>query len=634
MTNKFFFSKAFWGFLLFLFFLLAYSLTLCPTVFWWDSGEFIANIAVLGIPHRPGFPIYILLGKFFSLPPFFNLALQINFLSALFSAFSLLVFYFAFFEILNLFFPRIAHKKTQATVSASAFLLVLGFTYSFWIQAVRAEVYSLSLLFFAVLLFSSLLYLKSCHLKYIYLFFFVLGLGLGNHHLSLLSTIPALFFLLLCSSPHNESVVRNSSFIINVRRLPLYLLFFLSGLSIYLYLPIRSISNPLLAWGDTQSLSGSASSVFALESLKNLNLNFLSNMGEKIFGTIYLFYDQLTLICFLISLLGMIFLAKHSKKFWIFLLLLIMGNCASVIFMTTEFISTNPDLHGYLLSSLFSLAFLYGLGVFFIMDGIKNHSSIIRHLSLVIFLLISFIPLSKHFTYANLSNNRIAHNYGYNTIHHLDSNSVLFVDNVNLSFILRELQYAEGTRRDVKIIERGLLSFNWYADQKRSEFGSTGKELKDLFSGIPDHLSGKALFYAILKKCLNQNTPTYMEFTEGDSDLVNYLIPSGYVFKLSEKRMDQIPEEILLSQKRWEKNGFFDLGDDKFQKDWDAKRVFALSFYRLGLFYEKRGMTSFALDKFEQVRKIDPHNKELLAKIKELRKDQRLSGMTNSDSSF
>ena len=634
MTNKFFFSKAFWGFLLFLFFLLAYSLTLCPTVFWWDSGEFIANIAVLGIPHRPGFPIYILLGKFFSLPPFFNLALQINFLSALFSAFSLLVFYFAFFEILNLFFPRIAHKKTQATVSASAFLLVLGFTYSFWIQAVRAEVYSLSLLFFAVLLFSSLLYLKSCHLKYIYLFFFVLGLGLGNHHLSLLSTIPALFFLLLCSSPHNESVVRNSSLVINLQRLPLYLLFFLSGLSIYLYLPIRSISNPLLAWGDTQSLSGSASSVFALESLKNLNLNFLSNMGEKIFGTIYLFYDQLTLICFLISLLGMIFLAKHSKKFWIFLLLLIMGNCASVIFMTTEFISTNPDLHGYLLSSLFSLAFLYGLGVFFIMDGIKNHSSIIRHLSLVIFLLISFIPLSKHFTYANLSNNRIAHNYGYNTIHHLDSNSVLFVDNVNLSFILRELQYAEGTRRDVKIIERGLLSFNWYVDQKRSESGSTGKELKDLFSGIPDHLSGKALFYAILKKCLNQNTPTYMEFTEGDSDLVNYLIPSGYVFKLSEKRMDQIPEEILLSQKRWEKNGFFDLGDDKFQKDWDAKRVFALSFYRLGLFYEKRGMTSFALDKFEQVRKIDPHNKELLAKIKELRKDQRLSGMTNSDSSF
>ncbi|MCK4385758.1 MAG: DUF2723 domain-containing protein, partial [candidate division Zixibacteria bacterium] len=105
MTNKFFLSKAFWGLLLFLFFLLAYTLTLCPTVFWWDSGEFIANIAVLGIAHRPGFPIYILLGKFFSFLPFFNLALKINFLSALLSAFSLLTLYFAFFEILDLFFP-------------------------------------------------------------------------------------------------------------------------------------------------------------------------------------------------------------------------------------------------------------------------------------------------------------------------------------------------------------------------------------------------------------------------------------------------------------------------------------------------------------------------------------------------
>lgn len=621
MKNKFFLSKTFWGFLLFVFFLLIYTLTLCPTVFWWDSGEFIANIAVLGIPHRPGFPIYILLGKFFSFLPFFNLALKINFLSALFSAFSLLTFYFAFFEILDLFFPGIAQKKNLATVAASSFLLVLGFTYSFWIQATRAEVYSLSLLFFALLLFLSLRYLKTRHLKYIYFFFFVFGLGLGNHHLSLLSTTPALFFLLLCSSAHDKSVIRHSSFVINLKRFPLYLLFFLLGLSIYLYLPIRSLNNPLLSWGDSESISGSASSVFALESLKNLNFDFFSNIGENVFGMIYLFYDQLTLVCFLISLLGMIFLAKYGKKILIFLLLLIIGNCASVIFMTTEFISTNPDLHGYLLSSLFSLALFYGLGIFFIIDGIRNDSSIIRHSSFVIFLLFSFIPLSKHFGYANLSNNRIAHNYGYNTIHHLDSNSVLFVDNVNLGFILREFQYGEGTRRDVKIIERGLLSFDWYADQKRNE-------LKDLLSGIPDRLSGDALFYAILKKCLDRNIPTYMEFTEGDSGFVNHLIPSGYVFKLSKKRIDQIPEEILLKQKEWEKNGFLDLNGDNFQRDWDAQRVFALSLYRLGLFYEKKGMISYALDKFEQVRKIDPHNEELIAKIGKLEKVQRLSEIT------
>jgi hypothetical protein len=627
VIKQFFFSKKFWGLFLFSFFLLIYIFTLCPTVFWWDCGEFIANIAVLGIPHRPGFPIYILLGKFFSFLPFFSLALKINFLSALFSAFSLLTFYFAFFEILDLFFPRIAQKKTQALVTASAFLLVLGFTYSFWIQSVRAEVYSLSILFFALLLFLSLRYLKTSHVKYMYLFFFLLGLGLGNHHLSLLSSTPALFFLLLYSSVDNKSVIHNSSLVMNLRRLPLYVLLLLLGLSIYLYLPIRSLSNPVLAWGNTRSISGSASFIFAFESLKNLNFDFLSNTEDKISGIIYLFYDQLTLVCFLISLLGMIFLARYGKRILIFLLLLIVGNCASVIFITTEFISTNPDLHGYLLLSFFSLAFLYGIALLFIMDRIRGCSFVIRHSSFVIFLLISFIPLSRHFAYANLSNNRIAYNYGYYTIHHLDSNSILFVDNVNLNFILRELQYAEKIKRDVKIIDRGLLSFDWYANQKR-------KELKDIFSGLSNHLSGDVLFYAVLKKCLDQNIPTYTEFTERDSSLVNYLIPSGYVFKLSKKRMDQISEEISINQKKWEKSIFFDLNDDNFQKDPDAQRVFALSLFRLGLFYEKRGMISCALEKFEQVRKIDLHNEELMAKIEELRKSQKLSGITNSNSSF
>jgi hypothetical protein len=616
------FSKKFWGLLLFSFFLLIYLFTLCPTVFWWDSGEFIANIAVLGIPHRPGFPIYVLLGRFFSFLPFFSLALKINFLSALFSAFSLLIFYFAFFEILDLFFPGMAKKKTPATVSASAFLLVLGFSYSFWIQSVRAEVYSLSILFFALLLFLSLRCLKTSHVKYIYLFFFLFGLGLGNHHLSLLSTIPALFFLLW-----SLSAVRNPSFAINLEKFILSALFFLLGLSIYLFLPIRSLSNPVLAWGNTRSISGSASSVFALQSLRNLNFSFLSNMGEKISGIIHLFYDQLTSVCFLISILGMIFLAKYAKRILVFLLLLILGNCASVIFVTTEFISTNPDLHGYLLSSLFSLAFLYGLGVFFVIHELGNRSSIIRHLLFAIFLLISLIPLSKHFTYANLSHNRMAHDYGYNTINHLDSNSVLFVDNVNLNFILRELQQAEKIRPDLKIIDRGLLSFDWYIDQKR-------KELKGLFSGIPDQLSGDALFRATLKKCLDQNIPTYMEFIERDSNLVDHLIPSGYVFKLRKNRIEKIPDEILSRQKKWEKNEFFDLNDDNFQRDWDAQRVFALSLYRLGLFYEKRGMISYALNKFEQVKKIDPYNEEITFKIEELKKTQRFSESTNSNLAF
>jgi hypothetical protein len=606
----------------FIFFLAVYTKTLCPTVFWWDSGELIANIAVLGIPHRPSFPIYVLLGRFFSFFPFGTFAFKVNFLSSFFASLSLAIFFKIFVETLNLFFPEMAKRKQLVMFSAFFFILVFGFTYSFWIQAVRAEVYSLNIFFFSLLLLLSILYVKDGNLKYIYLFFFLFGLGLGNHHLSLLSSAPALFFLLSTSS-----VIRHSSSVMHLKRFPLYVLFFLSGLSIYLYLPVRSLSHPLLAWGEVKSLSSSANSIFALDTIKNLDFGFLSNISNKFSQIFLLFSDQLPFLCFAVSLVGVFLLFRHSRKILTFLLLLMVVNCAIVIFMTTEFITTNPDLHGYLIFSLFSLAFFYGVGVFILFNRIHHgstslttspswfdfahHKSAIRHFSFIIFGVISLFPLFKHYSESNLSHDRIAHNYGLSVVSDLDSNSVLFADNVNLSFILRELRYAERIREDVTIIDRGLLGFDWYVKQKRFEH-------KVIFSGIPGNLIGEPLFAALLKRCEDLSKPIYIEFTERDSSLVNYLIPKGYVFKVSKTQVGKLLDKDFLLQAEWDHHGPFDPQEEAFQRDWDAQRVYALSFFRLGLFYEWKGMTSYALDKFSQVRKIDPENEELILKIKHL----------------
>jgi hypothetical protein len=406
---------------------------------------------------------------------------------------------------------------------------------------------------------------------------------------------------------------------VNLKRSSLYVLFFLLGLSIYLYLPIRSLSHPLLAWGEVKSLSSSANSIFALDTIKNLDFGFLSNISNKFSQIFFLFSDQLTFLCFAVSLVGVFLLFRHSRKILTFLLLLMVGNCAIVIFMTTEFIITNPDLHGYLIFSLFSLAFFYGIGVFILFNCIHHsswfdfahHKSVIRHFSFIIFGVISLFPLFKHYPESNLSHNRIAHNYGLSVVSDLDSNSVLFADNVNLNFILRELRYGERIREDVTIIDRGLLSFDWYVEQKRSE-------QKVIFSGIPDDLIGERLFTALLKRCQNLYKSTYMEFTERDSSLVNYLIPKGYVFKVSKTQVEKLLDKDFLLQAKWDRHGPFDPQEEAFQRDWDAQRVYALSFFRLGLFYEWKGMTSYALDKFSQVRKIDPENEELILKIKHL----------------
>src|SRR3990172_13371709 len=68
-----------WGILSFIFIgsLVVYWMTSARSVFWWDSGELIASISTLGIAHRPGFPIYILLDKMFSFLPLGTLTFKV-----------------------------------------------------------------------------------------------------------------------------------------------------------------------------------------------------------------------------------------------------------------------------------------------------------------------------------------------------------------------------------------------------------------------------------------------------------------------------------------------------------------------------------------------------------------------------
>ena len=82
--------------------LIVYSITVEDTASFWDAGEFIAVSSKLEVPHPPGAPFYLLLGRFFSLFALGNnenIALAVNFLSVVASSFTIL---FLFWSITHL----------------------------------------------------------------------------------------------------------------------------------------------------------------------------------------------------------------------------------------------------------------------------------------------------------------------------------------------------------------------------------------------------------------------------------------------------------------------------------------------------------------------------------------------------
>ncbi len=184
--------------------LITYFLTVEPTVSLWDCGEFTASSYKLEVGHPPGAPLFMLLGRFFSLfaPTINEVALMNNYVSVLSSAFTIL---FLFWTV-TYFAKKLIVKNDKISVSstiaimASGFAGALAYTFSdtFWFSAVEAEVYANSSLFTAVVFWSILKWESISDEKYSnrWLIFiaYMMGLSIGVHLLNLLA-IPAIVFV-------------------------------------------------------------------------------------------------------------------------------------------------------------------------------------------------------------------------------------------------------------------------------------------------------------------------------------------------------------------------------------------------------------------------------------------------------
>ncbi|MDT0643399.1 DUF2723 domain-containing protein [Zunongwangia sp. F363] len=192
------------GWLVFTIALATYSSTLEPTASFWDAGEYIATSANLEVGHPPGAPFYQMMGAFFSTfaPDNSKVALMVNFMSGLASAFTILFMFWSItLLLLKITGPvaKISTSKKMAILGSSMVgSLAFTFTDSFWFSAVEAEVYAMASCFMAVMFYLGLLWerdmFKPRGHRWLILISLVIGLSFGVHFLSLL-TIPAIGFL-------------------------------------------------------------------------------------------------------------------------------------------------------------------------------------------------------------------------------------------------------------------------------------------------------------------------------------------------------------------------------------------------------------------------------------------------------
>ena len=132
---------------------IVYAMTMAPTTSFWDCGEFIATSVIMGVPHPPCSPLYLLLVNFFSqLPIFEDIGARVNFISVIASSFSVMFLYLISVQFIELWRNKSETINDKLINYGSAFIgaLTFAFTDSHWFNAVEAEVYSLSTFFTAI----------------------------------------------------------------------------------------------------------------------------------------------------------------------------------------------------------------------------------------------------------------------------------------------------------------------------------------------------------------------------------------------------------------------------------------------------------------------------------------------------
>lgn len=417
-----------------------YFLTLSRSVYFGDSGEFITIAKTLGIAHPPGYPLYTLLSYLFTYLPFGTLAFKVNLFSAITSVLTVTVVFFIIFKL----------TANRAAAVIGSFLL--AFSYHFWLYSLVAEVHSLNTFFIAVIILIAIIILKKPAQNLFYILALIFGLALTNHYTVLL-TLPALLFLIFTTNPKSFFQIKHLIFAFSL---------FLVGLLPYLYLPIRASRNPVLNWGDPDTL-GNFLNVLLRKDYGVLR-EFAGGGGLNFDGLLPYFsslFLDFTGIGFLLGLLGCYFTFRANKKLFSFLFLVFLFLGPILILLTGEpvvNILTNAALEWFFSASQLVWSIFIGIGFVAIVTFLPKRAKVAGFIWVLLLPILIFFNYSK----VNQSQNFLYESFGKQIFASLPENSIVLTFGDKISMISTYLQVAEQLRPDISFVKFTFLPDSWY----------------------------------------------------------------------------------------------------------------------------------------------------------------------------
>ena len=485
-----------------------YALTLAPTTAFWDTSEYIATGHILGIPHPPGNPLFVVLARAWDivLAPFgLTVATRINLFSALMGSLAHGLWFLAVYHVLGFF----DGDRRFRLVGAVAAVLVSATAFTVWNQSnVNEKVYTVSLFTIALLTWLAFHWRENLGRgrddNILVLMAFILALSVGNHLMAFLAA-PALGLFILYVSPRT---------LLNWRLYVVGAVAVLLGLSIHLFLPLRAGLAPVInqadptcesvtsaltsivTWGQAGCAELSASltrqqydkaALFPrLAPLGSQYANFLQyfdwQWARGVAGPVTVFPLARLPFSFLFAGLGIFGATQHLRRdsaTGLYTLVLFSTLSLGLVFYMNfkygySLASPEPGLQYHEVRER-DYFFIVGFSIWGLWSGVGLAALWQRFteqlkgnwLRASPILLLALVPLILNWSWASRKGDYSARDWGYNLLMSVEPYAVLFTNGDNDTFPLWYLQEAEGIRRDVTVIVTSYLNTPWYTKQIR-----------------------------------------------------------------------------------------------------------------------------------------------------------------------